>query len=163
MKNGQHALDPVRRACPARPLIRPPLAIPGGPHLLLVSDEVRSAVRAAKGRRAGRPQLRSYYLLMPAPLDGHMGGPVDGTADAGACMGARQPPKPALISEIAGRQQLLQQQLAAAGPDQQPGLTSGASASATPAVSTPTSASATALTAQQAATRAVGERRRQAE
>ena len=87
-ENGQHALDPVRRACPARPLIRPPLAIPGGPDLSLVSDEVRSAVRAAKGRRAGRPQLRSYYLLMPAPLDGHMGGPVDGTADAGACMGA---------------------------------------------------------------------------
>ena len=30
MKNGQHALDPVRRACPARPLIRPPLLYPAG-------------------------------------------------------------------------------------------------------------------------------------
>ena len=34
-ENGQHALDPVRRACPARPLIRPPLARPGGPRLSL--------------------------------------------------------------------------------------------------------------------------------
>ena len=29
-ENGQHALDPVRRACPARPLIRPPLLYPAG-------------------------------------------------------------------------------------------------------------------------------------
>ena len=35
-ENGQHALTTVRRACPARPPRTPPLAIAGGPRLLLV-------------------------------------------------------------------------------------------------------------------------------
>ena len=56
-ENGQHALTTVRRACPARRPRPPPLAIAGGPRLLLdldvamVGDHRRPVAAARLGRR----------------------------------------------------------------------------------------------------------------
>ena len=57
-ENGQHALTTVRRACPARLPRTPPLAIAGGPRLLLMGSNQRAHQRARQWeQRAGQRRL----------------------------------------------------------------------------------------------------------